>query len=63
MARGASADYRLYDGGICMSNVALALEALGWEGQWQMLDGDEDDLPEHPPDLQPLAVLDLPQSL
>jgi nitroreductase len=54
---GASADYRLYDGGICMSNVSLALKALGREGQWHMLEGDEADLPEHPPDLQPLAVL------
>ena len=57
------AEYRLYDGGICMGNVALALEALGREGQWRMLDGDEDDLPEHPVDLEPLGVLDLPRSL
>ncbi len=57
---GPGAEYRLYDGGICMGNVALALEALGREGQWQMLSGDEADLPDHPPDLEPLGVLDLP---
>jgi nitroreductase len=59
---GPGANYRFYDGGICMSNVALALEALGQEGQWQVFAGDEDDLPAHPPDLQPLAFLDLPQN-
>jgi nitroreductase len=59
---GPGAEYRLYDGGISMGNVALALEALGREGQWRMLGGDEDDLPEHPADLQPLGVLYLPQS-
>jgi nitroreductase len=54
---GPSAQYRFYDGGICMGNVALALEALGMEGQWTTLMGREPDIPEHPTDLQPLAKL------
>jgi nitroreductase len=48
-----------YDGGICMANVALALEALGIEGTWQLVD-EKNDLPllqGHPANLQPLAVL------
>lgn len=56
---GATAEYRLYDGGICMANVALAMEALEMEGCWQMLTGREDYLPEHPASLQPLAVLSI----
>jgi len=54
---GATAQYRLYDGGICMANVALALEALGMEGHWQMLTRDEAHLPDHPASLQPMARL------
>jgi nitroreductase len=54
---GPSEQYRFYDGGICMANVALALEALGMEGQWTTLEGSETDIPEHPTDLQPLAKL------
>jgi nitroreductase len=54
---GATAQYRLYDGGICMANVALALEALGMEGHWQMLARDEARLPDHPASLQPMARL------
>lgn len=53
----AKAEYRLYDGAICMANVALALEALGMEGHWQMLARDEAHLPDHPPGLQPMAML------
>ena len=56
---GATAHYRLYDGGICMANVALALEALGVKGHWRMLAGGEPGLPDHPPNLQPMARLDL----
>jgi nitroreductase len=54
---GATASYCLYDGGICMGNVALALEALGMEGRWVMVDGTEPDIPDHPADLHPLAML------
>jgi len=51
--------YCLFDGGICMSNVALALEALGMAGRWELLAGTEPDLPDHPTDLQALARLPL----
>jgi nitroreductase len=54
---GAAAQYHLYDGGICMANVALALEALRMEGHWQMLARDEAHLPDHPASLQPMARL------
>jgi hypothetical protein len=54
---GAKTEYRLYDGGICMANVALALEALGMEGGWQMLAQGEVDVPDCPPNLQPMARL------
>jgi nitroreductase len=54
-------EYRFYDGGICMANVSLALEALGMVGMWQMVDGPQadpgDEIPEHPADLEPLARL------
>jgi nitroreductase len=53
----ANEPYCLHDGGICMANVALALEALGLSGQWTLLEGTEPDLPAHPSNLHPLAVL------
>lgn len=52
-----SQEYRLHDGGICMANVTLALEALGLAGRWVMLAGTEPDIPAHPADLHPLATL------
>jgi nitroreductase len=55
--RGASAEYRFYDGGICMANVSLALEALAQAGQWQLLTGTQ---VRSTPDLQPLAKLVVP---
>lgn len=54
---GASQQYNLYDGGICMANVALALEALGRKGCWLPYEGQEPDIPEHPAGLLPLARL------
>jgi nitroreductase len=54
---GPRGEYRLYDGGIGMANVALALEALELAGRWQMLSEDEARLPPHPSHLQPLAIL------
>jgi nitroreductase len=56
---GGSQDYRFYDGGICMANVALAMEALGVGGRWALLDDPEPDAPECPEELQPLAMLRL----
>ncbi len=52
-----SQEYALHDGGICMANVTLALEALGMEGRWVMFEGTEPDIPDHPADLHPLATL------
>ena len=51
-------DYRYYDGGICMGNVLLALQALGIKGRWVLYDGDEPEIPQHPDTLEPLAVLE-----
>ncbi len=51
--------YNLYDGGICMGNIALALEALGMEGHWALYGRGEPSVPEHPDDLIPLARLAL----
>ncbi len=56
---GATAHYRLYDGGICMANVALALEALGLKGDWRMITEGKASLPNHPANLQPMAALEL----
>ncbi|MCL6431985.1 MAG: nitroreductase family protein [Anaerolineae bacterium] len=56
---GRSQSYRLHDGGVCMGNVALALEALGRHGSWIVYEDDEADLLEHPESLAPLAHLEL----
>lgn len=48
--------YELYDCGICMANVALAMEALGIEGGWQIIERPAD-APPCPPTLRPLAKL------
>lgn len=56
--RGATAYYRLFDGGICMANASLALDALGMKGLWTMYEGTEPDIPPHPHQLQPMARLD-----
>ncbi len=45
-----SQEYRLHDGGICMTNITLALEALRMAGRWVMFAGTEPDIPEHPAD-------------
>jgi nitroreductase len=60
---GGSQDYRFYDGGICMANILLAMQALGMTGQWELLEDGRSDLlgctPGCPDELQPLAVLRL----
>ena len=56
---GPTADYRLFDGGICMGNVTLAMEALGLSGRWAMLSDVEASSQEHPEEWQPLARLTL----
>jgi len=55
--RGRSQDYRLYDGGICMANLSLAMRALGIRGRWLLPDEDPYIPPQHPQTLQPLAAL------
>jgi nitroreductase len=55
--RGSATEYRFYDGGICMGNIALAMEALGRPVQWRLLFESDPDVPPHPPHLQPLATL------
>jgi nitroreductase len=57
-------DYRWYDGGLCMANVSLALEALGRERRWSPLgrqgtDGQDVAVPPCPDELEPLALLEL----
>lgn len=56
---GGTQVYRWYDGGICMANVTLALEALAIEGQWALVAGQEGAAPACPDELEPLAVLRL----
>ncbi len=58
---GLGQSYRLHDGGVCMGNISLALEALGREGSWAMYDGNGPGPPEHPEGLLPLARLELHQ--
>lgn len=56
---GERSQYPLYDGGICMANISLAMEALGKQGSWCM--GEEADVEEveHPDNLRLLSVLTL----
>lgn len=48
----------LYDCGICMGNITLAMEALDIEGHWQMIERPAD-APPCPPMLRPVAKLTL----
>ena len=54
---GSASEYRLYDGGICMGNIGLAMEALGRPVRWQLLSDSDPGVPAHPSALQPLAKL------
>jgi nitroreductase len=58
--RGPSQDYRLYDGGICMANITMALDAQEIQTDWILLDTNVDKIPDHPSDLEPLALLTMP---
>lgn len=51
--------YRYFDGGTCMANIMMAMEALHLSGRWRLLDGAPQALPEHPETLEPLATLRL----
>jgi nitroreductase len=55
--RGATQNYRLHDGGACMANISLALEALGGRGRWLLPDPGKATIHDHPPELEPLASL------
>jgi hypothetical protein len=54
--RGPGQAYRFYDGGICMANIKLALNALELKGEW-ILHGQGYEVPNHPSTLEPLAKL------
>jgi nitroreductase len=54
---GGTQDYRWYDGGLCMANLSLAMEALGLEGSWTLAEAYHDPVPACPDELEPLAVL------
>jgi nitroreductase len=55
---GGTQAYRWYDGGICMANVSLAMEAFKSKGRWTLV-GKPDGAPACPDELEPLAVLQL----
>jgi nitroreductase len=53
---GPGQSYRYYDGGICMANIKIALNALGMRGEWIIHDHGSK-VPTHPENLEPLAKL------
>ena len=48
-------NYALFDGGICMANITLAMHALGINGRWQPLEETDADTLACPQNLKPLA--------
>jgi nitroreductase len=52
-------DYALFDGGLCMANISMAMQARGMPGAWELLGTDPVAVPPHPDDLIPLARLTL----
>ncbi len=50
-------EYRFFDGGVCMSNISMALDASLQIASWTLLNGSELDIPDYPDTLQPLAKL------
>jgi nitroreductase len=55
--RGAGEHYCFHDGGTAMANVTLAMDALGWDGQWTLLKEGEPHGLTPPAYLHPLAKL------
>jgi len=47
-------EYRLFDGGICLANLAISLRTAHLAFKWEFC---EDDQGAHPQNLQPLAIL------
>lgn len=58
--KGVKQNYRLFDAGICMANISLALQAMSVPAQWTLLDDPNRQAPKHPETLEPIASLDLP---
>lgn len=50
-------NYAFFDSGLCMANISLAMQALNLQGQWQLIEGSDKDVPDYPQDLIPLARL------
>ncbi|MGC9467226.1 MAG: nitroreductase family protein [Anaerolineae bacterium] len=53
-------EYRYFDGGTCMGNVKMAMDALNIPGEWNLLKTSRVGVPDHPETLEPLAKLTLP---
>ncbi len=51
--------YSFFDGGLCMANLSLAMQALKVPGRWVLVDGNGSDLPSYPEPLAPVARLQL----
>jgi nitroreductase len=54
---GASEQYCLYDAGIGMANITLAMHTWSLAGEWQPVDPGDATVPPHPVDLHPIAML------
>ncbi len=57
--KGTKQNYRFFDAGICMANMALTLRAMSVSTPWQLLDTSSADVPPHPETLEPVASLSL----
>lgn len=51
--------YALHDCGACMANMDLAMAAMGYQWEWIFLDGQIDEKLKCPPNLYPLAKLNI----
>jgi nitroreductase len=49
--------YCLYDGGICMANIAMTLQAFNMPARWEILSSSSPTLPEHPQEYIPLGKI------
>lgn len=55
-----SADFKkycLYDGGICMANISMALKAYHLPAKWEVLDSSSPTVPQHPQEFIPLGKI------
>ncbi len=51
--------YCLYDGGICMANISMALKTCDMPANWEVFDSSSLTAPEHPQEFIPLAKIKL----